>query len=105
VPPIVTESGITLNAPPPWNFATVTTCKGIEQIYRIITMKICSTDSKFGLQENVVIEEASWIIHKLGLSEIIEEGNKLVKCHEFHKELRRSEEKFSLKATSKSWLT
>ena len=27
VPPMVTESGITLNAPPPWNFATVTTCK------------------------------------------------------------------------------
>jgi hypothetical protein len=27
VPPIVTESGITLNAPPPWNLETVTTCK------------------------------------------------------------------------------
>lgn len=27
VPPIVTESGITLYAPPPWNFPTVTTLK------------------------------------------------------------------------------
>lgn len=27
VPPMATESGITLNAPPPWNFATVTTYK------------------------------------------------------------------------------
>lgn len=59
VPPIVTESGITLNAPPPWNFATVTTCKGIEQIYRIITMRICSTDSKSGLHENAVIEKVN----------------------------------------------
>lgn len=29
VPPMVTESGITLNAPPPWNLATVTTCKRV----------------------------------------------------------------------------
>lgn len=47
----------------------------------------------------------SWIIHKIGLSELIEGGNKLVKWQEFHKEFRRSEEKFSLKATSKSRFT
>lgn len=29
VPPMVTESGITLKAPPPSNLATVTTCKHI----------------------------------------------------------------------------
>lgn len=27
VPPIITESGITLNAAPPWNMPMLTTCK------------------------------------------------------------------------------
>ena len=54
VPPIVTESGITLNAPPPWNFATVTTCKGIKQIYRIVAIRMYFTDTMSGLHENNV---------------------------------------------------
>ena len=59
VPPIVTESGITLNAPPPWNFATVTTCKGIKQIYRIVAIRVYFSCAMSGLHENMVTEEAN----------------------------------------------
>ncbi len=59
VPPIVTESGITLNAPPPWNFATVTTCKGIKQIYRIVAIRVYFSYAMSGLHENMVTEEAN----------------------------------------------
>lgn len=66
-------------------------------------MRICSTDSKFGLHENVEIEEAN--VMDYSSQSLLKGGNKLVKSHEFHKEFRRSEERFSLKATSKSRFT
>ena len=75
VPPIVTESGITLNAPPPWNFATVTTCKGIKQIYRIVAIRVYFSYAMSGLHENMVTEkQMPQTIQKMGLSQLIEGG-------------------------------
>lgn len=51
VPPIVTESGMTLNALPPWNFPTVTTCvEKLSILGRLRRLKVLLETAFCGIQ-------------------------------------------------------
>ena len=63
VPPIVTESGITLNASPPWNFATVTTCGDMLYINNTKRIVAINKGSHSG-NKSFIIYNNHWLSHR-----------------------------------------